>query len=318
MLITFLRTIFSVWELRWEVLLPMGIMLGLYLRGWFRLRAIQKRLDAQRRREFWRRPRTAPPLATIWRLFAYLAGWLTLIAALLSGIDAYGSMFFFVHMLQHLLIMMVAPPLLWLANPYAMGVWGLPRRLRLEVGAWLSRPSRLRHHLDAIARPGLAWLTMVVVTWVWHDSMMYDLSLRNDLAHDIQHISFVLMGLYYWWLIIGAAPRHYRFATPLRRSLFLLAAVPPNLLLGMAIAFASEPIYPYYTSVPRLWGISVMTDQQLGGVLMWVPGSMMFLMAALISAAVYFSEEEQKHTLPQSEWDGDHALLIPGLRTDDP
>ena len=309
----FLRTIFSVWEFRPEVLLPLGVMLYLYLRGWLRLREIQRRVDAKRRKQRWRLARRSEPLATPWRLVSYLAGWLTLLVALISGIDAYGSMFFFVHMLQHLLIMMVAPPLLWLAQPYAIGMWGLPRRWRLEVGSLFTGGAPARRALDAIAKPGLAWMVMVVVTWVWHDGKMYNLSLTSELIHDIQHLSFVAMGLYYWWLVIGAAPRHYRFASPLKRSLYLLAAVPPNALLGLSIALAEEPLYAYYTAVPRLWGVSVMADQQWGGILMWVPGSMMFMMAALVSAAVYFVEEEKKEALPQSEWDGENALLIPGL-----
>jgi cytochrome c oxidase assembly factor CtaG len=313
-MIQFLVAMFTVWELRWEVLIPMGVMLYLYLRGWFRLRAIQRRVDARRRRQRWRLNRRGEPLATPWRLASYLAGWGVLLVALISGIDAYGSMFFFVHMLQHLLIMMVAPPLLWLAQPYAIGMWGLPRRWRLEVGGLFADGAPLRRALGAIARPGLAWMVMVVVTWVWHDGSMYNLSLTSELIHDIQHLSFVFMGLYYWWLVIGAAPRHYRFSTPLRRSLYVLAAVPPNALLGLSIALAEEPIYTYYEAVPRLWGMSVMADQQLGGVLMWVPGSMMFMMAALISAAIYFIEEEKKKALPQSEWDGDNALLIPGFK----
>ena len=78
----------------------------------------------------------------------------------------------------------------------------------------------------------------------------------------------------------------------------------------MAIALAEEPLYAYYESVPRLWGMSVMADQQLGGILMWVPGSMMFLMAALISAAMYLGEEEKKQVLPSSEWHGESALLF--------
>lgn len=315
-MIEFLRTMFGVWELRWEVYVPLGIMLYLYLRGWFRLRAIQKRIDIRRKKQRWRLQRRGAPLATSWRLVSYLAGWLVIFVALTSGIDAYSSMFFFVHMIQHLLLIMVAPPLLWLGQPYAIGAWGLPRVLRLELGSWLGKETPLRRFLRFIGRPGLAWLVMVVVTWVWHDGSMYDLSLRLDWVHDLEHVTFFITGLYFWWLVIGASPRVYRF-TPITRALFLLASVPPNALLGVSIALAEEPIYTYYESVPRLWGITVIQDQQWGGILMWVWGSMMYMMAALISAAIYFIEEEKKKALPQSEWDGDNALLIPGFESQD-
>ncbi len=308
-MMVFLRTIFSVWELRWEVLLPLTVMLYLYLRGWLRLRRIQHETAQRRHRERWRLPRRHPPLATRWRLVSYGSGWLVLLVALTSGLDAYSAMFFFVHMIQHLLLVMVAPPLLWLGQPYAIGVWGLPRGLRLEMARWLGRGAFLRRVLVQIGRPGLVWLGMVVVMWVWHDGTLYDLALRLPWVHDLEHITFFLTGLYFWWLVIGAAPRVY-VLTPIKRALFLVASVPPNALLGVAIALAEEPLYAYYESVPRLWGMSVMADQQLGGILMWVPGSMMFLMAALISAAMYLGEEEKKQVLPSSEWHGESALLF--------
>ncbi|HHB90928.1 MAG TPA: cytochrome c oxidase assembly protein [Anaerolineae bacterium] len=315
-MIEFLRTIFSVWEFRPGVYLPLGVMLYLYLRGWFRLRSIQRQIAHQRRRQRWRLPRRKEPLATPWRLVSYLVGWLALFVALTSGLDAYSSMFFFVHMIQHLLLVMVAPPLLWLAEPYAIGTWGMPRVVRLEMSSLLAQGAPLRRLLQLIGRPGLTWLVMVVVMWVWHDGSMYNLTLRYQWVHDLEHILFFVTGLYFWWMVIGAAPRMYRF-TPMTRALFLLASVPPNALLGISIALAEEPIYTYYESVPRLWGVSVMADQQWGGILMWVWGSMMFMMAALISAALYFIEEEKKKVLPQSEWDGDNALLIPGFESQD-
>lgn len=312
-MIEFLRTIFSVWEFRPEVYLPLGVMLYLYLRGWFRLRSIQEQIAQKRRRQRWRLARKHAPLATTWRLVSYLAGWLALLVALTSGVDAYSSMFFFVHMIQHLLLVMVAPPLLWLAQPYAIGVWGLPRALRLEMSSLLAQGAPLRRLLQAVGRPGLTWLAMVVVMWVWHDGAMYDLALRYEWVHDLEHIIFFLTGLYFWWMVIGAAPRVYRFS-PMTRALFLLASTPPNALLGISITLAEEPIYTYYESVPRLWGVTVIADQQWGGILMWVWGIMMFIMAALISAAAYFIEEEKKNALPQTEWDKDNALLIPGLK----
>ncbi len=289
----FLSAIFGVWELRVEVVIPLGLMLCLYLRGWLRLRAIQKGV----------RPdvRDRPPLASPGRLAAYLAGWLILATALLSGVDAFGSMLFSVHMIQHLLLLMLAPPLLWLGNPYAVGMWGLPRSLRLEMGGLLNAGAPLRRGLRAIAKPGLAWLVMVAVTWIWHDGSLYDLALRQNWVHDLEHITFFIVGLYFWWLVTGAAPREYEFS-PIKAVLFLVASVPPNAALGASIALATKPIYTYYESVPRLWGMSVLDDQRLGGVLMWAPGSMMFLMAALVFAIIFLADEEKK-SLPSPSRD---------------
>ena len=94
----------------------------------------------------------------------------------------------------------------------------------------------------------------------------------------------------------------------------LLVTVPVNMAAGVVIAFASQPIYTYYTTVPRLWGITVMLDQMIGGVIMWIPGSMMFILAALIIVSRMIQTEATKEPLPESEWATDEAMLAPGLK----
>jgi cytochrome c oxidase assembly factor CtaG len=95
---------------------------------------------------------------------------------------------------------------------------------------------------------------------------------------------------------------------------FVLAAIPPNMALGVILAFIGEPIYTYYTAVPRLWGLSVLDDQRVGGVIMWVPGSMMYIIAALILISRLLQREDDKPPLPESEWATDNSLAAPDLK----
>jgi putative membrane protein len=101
-------------------------------------------------------------------------------------------------------------------------------------------------------------------------------------VHDLEHLTFFATAMLFWWHVTAAGPRiHKRFPLWARIG-YLAAAIPPNMLTGVAIAFANEPIYTYYTTVPRLFGLTVMQDQMIGGVIMWVPGSMMYIMAILV------------------------------------
>ncbi|NUQ37847.1 MAG: cytochrome c oxidase assembly protein [Caldilineales bacterium] len=275
-----LRELFTTWEWRPEVL-ALPLLLGiLYLRGWRRLAQIER----QRRRS----------LATPWRLLAYFSGLAILLTALLSGLDSFGALLFSVHMIQHLLIMMVAAPLIWLGDPYPFLLWGLPRRPRQRVAAFLAQPSPFRRGLTQITHPFLAWLFLVAAVWVWHDPFLYDLTLRSAWVHDLEHLHFFAAAMIFSWHVTAAAPRFHRPLSYLKRAGYVLAALPPTMILGVALSFASAPWYQHYVAVPRVWGVTVMADQMYGGVLMWVGGSMMYLLAALILAARHLAAEERR------------------------
>ena len=97
------------------------------------------------------------------------------------------------------------------------------------------------------------------------------------------------------------------------RIAYVLSTVPVNMAAGVTIAFSGQPIYPYYAAVPRLWGMTVLQDQMLGGIIMWIPGSMMFILAALVLVAQWLQEEERKPPLPEAEWATEEAMVAPGL-----
>lgn len=268
------------WDLRPEVVLALLLAAALFLIGYWRLR--QTSHDG---------------FARGWRLAAYLIGLSVLAIALLSPIDAISSYLLSMHMVQHLLLMMIVPILLLIANPLPFVLWGMPDRLRLWVGDLLARDSRTRRVVTAITSPGIVWIGFVVSVVGWHDPSAYDAALRNDLVHNLEHLSFFGLALLFWWHVIGAGPRLHGSLSAGMRIAYLLIMVPFTMAVGVVISLATGPIYLNYLTVPRVMGLSVMQDQRLAGAIMWIPGSMMFILAALLLVARAIGAEERKPPL---------------------
>ncbi len=304
-----LKAVLQSWDLRAEVILVLGVAAALYTRGWWRLRALRSSTGTRQTAEGNDRGR----LATRGRLAAYLSGLVILGLALMSPIDVLGGQFFFMHMVQHLLLVMIVPPLLWLASPLPFVMWGLPIPARRQVGNWLRPKSALRRRLRALTPPGIVWMLYVAFLLGWHDPGAYQAALENALIHDLEHLSFFGTAMLFWWHVIYAAPYVHKRLTRGARIAYVLAAVPPNMAAGATIAFSGQPIYTYYTAVPRLWQMTVMQDQMLGGILMWIPGSMMYILAALVLISRWLQAEEQKPPLPEARWATEETMVAPGL-----
>lgn len=311
------QAVLQSWNWRLDVIIVLALAGTLYSRGWVRLRRRSRRARAFDV-PLPVRVRSRHRLAVRWRLATYWGGLFFAALALLSPIDVLGQQLFFMHMIQHLLLIMFAPPLLLIANPMPFMLWGMPDRLRLAVGralhAVLRKDAPFRKLVMAMTNPGFLWLFWVVALIGWHDPSMYNAALRWEWIHDVEHGTFFLASMLFWWHVTGAGPRIYKQFGLLARTALVLAAVPPNMLLGIVLSFVAEPVYSYYLAVPRLWGIDIMTDQRLGGVIMWVPGSMMYFIAAFILIGRYLGGETRKPPLPEAEWSPDDALAAPGLQ----
>lgn len=272
------------WEWRADVIAMLAFACIVYAVGWKRIRSVQRG----------RSRRGAQTLAAVWRLATYLSGWLIVALALLSPLEVLSGQLFFMHMIQHLLLVMCAPPLLLLSNPFPVVLWGMPRGIRRWIGSHFRKDAGFRRALVALTRPGLTWIYFVVLYVGWHDPAAYDAALRSDLIHNVEHLSFFTVSLLYWWHVTVSGPRvHGRFPYGWRIA-FLLLTVPVNMLTAMTITFASQPIYRYYVDVPRPWGLTVMEDQMLGGTIMWIPGSMMLLIAVLVVVASVLIRQESR------------------------
>ncbi|GIX49713.1 MAG: membrane protein [Candidatus Tectimicrobiota bacterium] len=231
-----LRAFLASWSWRPEVLLVLGLLGSTYVTGWCRLRRLQARS------------------ASGGRLAFYLAGLGVLALGLLSPIDTFGAFLFFMHMIQHELFVMVAPPLLLLANPLPVLLWGLPRAARRRLGRLLTRQALTRRLLRTLTHMPVALPLYVLTLWLWHLPAAYQAALRLEVVHDAEHLTFFATALLFWWPIVNPAPRlHGHIAYGLRLVYVLLAAL-QNTLLAALISLTERVLYPYYEAVPRLWG----------------------------------------------------------------
>lgn len=285
--------LFTAWEFRPLLFFSLLLLGVVYTLGWIRLRRRSQRNN----------------LARPWRLVFYWLSLILIVISLMSPVDTLGGFLFYMHMIQHLLLTMFAAPLLLLADPMPFLMWGLPTRQRRWVGKQLSRAlnkeSAFRRNLRAITTPGICWVIMVVLLWGWHDPDLYNAALRDPFVHDLEHLSFFYSALVYWWHVTGAGPHiHPSLSRPFRIG-YLLAGVPATMGPGITIAFSNRILYTYYEAIPRLGpplGLSVANDQTLGGIIMWAPGSMMFVIGALVVIARWLQEEERKRPLRQREY----------------
>jgi cytochrome c oxidase assembly factor CtaG/polyferredoxin len=221
--------------------------------------------------------------------------------ALASPIEPLAALLLWVHMVQHLLLMMVAPPLLWLGAPLFPLLRGLPRPIRaFWAGPLLSSPP-CRRLFTRLTHPLTALVLFIAANWFWHVPPVYDLAVRSNGWHYLQHICFLGAALLFWYAIVRPYPARPRWSLWLLLPVLLLADL-SNTALSALLTFSNRVLYPYYAEVPRLAGLSALEDQSAAGVLMWVPGSIAFLGPLFaIGVRLLSGQEDDKVT----RWQGD-------------
>jgi putative membrane protein len=254
------------WTLSPGVLIGAALVLGVYVRRW---RAV--RLSGA--------PRAAAE-APVWRLCCFVGSVLVAVVSLVSPIDALADQLFFAHMIQHMLLLDLAP---------ILGILGFTKVILRPV-------TRAVHDLERkagpLAHPAFAVLLYVATIWAWHIPAAYDLAVRHPLVHVLEHASFVLAGSLYWWHLLspirarlrldGMGPIVYMAST----KLFVGA-------LGMGLAFAPSALYPYYVHHARVWGISALEDQGIAGLIMAVEQSLVMGVAIVVLFVRALSESER-------------------------
>ena len=267
------------WHVRLDVILVLAALGGLYVRGWRRTRRRGHR-----------------GLAPRWRLLAYLTGLASLALALLSPLDHLAEVLFTAHMVQHQMLIMVAPPLLLLGNPFPLILWGLPGRLRYSVGGALTRSSRLRATWRFLTWMPVAGVLYTASLWGWHLPAAYEAALHGRVVHDLEHLTFFGTAVLFWWPVVNPAPRLHRLTTGLQygcRIAYLILATGLNTLLGAVLGLAEHVLYPSYAAAPPLFDWSALDDQAFGGGVMW-SGGHMFLVAILVLVARAMDAEERR------------------------
>ncbi|HEY3826209.1 MAG TPA: cytochrome c oxidase assembly protein [Bryobacteraceae bacterium] len=243
----------TAWSSDPGIVIPLALSAILYARG-ARVRVVA---NSRQRALFW-------------------SGWTALMLALLSPLHEVGESLFSAHMLQHEILMLVAAPLLVLSRPLVPMLHGMPMSWRKSIGQW-SKATPVRTFWRGVTEPFSAWWIHAAALWIWHFPPLFDATLDNDWIHAAQHASFFLSALLFWWSLFYARGRAsygvgvlYIFTTAIHTS-----------ILGALLTVSTRVWYTAYGNLPAAWGLTPLEDQQLGGLIMWVPAGLVYLGAGL-------------------------------------
>jgi putative membrane protein len=259
--------------LRWSfeplVIAAMLLSLGLYLAGFARLRQ-RTRLGRAHR---------------LYGAAAFLAGWLALGVAFVSPLDGLGAVLFSAHMVQHEILMLVAAPLLVLGRPLGVWLWALPAAARSRIGRGVRAPS-VRTAWRWLTLPATAWGLHVAALWGWHIPRAFEAALAHPGLHAVQHASFLASALLFWWTVLAPRAGHAGRGFAM---LSLFTTMAHTGALGALLTLAPTLWYASYVGSAPAFGFDPLEDQQLGGLVMWVPGGLAYLAAALVVAASWLA-----------------------------
>jgi putative membrane protein len=215
----------------------------------------------------------------------FFAGLAVIAIALASPLDTLSQQLFWAHMTQHVLLLVVAPPLIVLARPW-IRLWrglGLTPRRALARGVALSDRTRwLRAAGRALGTPAVSFIAFSVVLLVWHVPALFDATLRSEALHILEHTLFFTTAVLFWKQVIDSPPLRARLGS-VQRVAYLVGAMVVSWVLAIAIALAPHPLYEFYAhEATRPGGISALTDQQIAAGIMWVPGSITFVIVIFV------------------------------------
>ncbi|HEX8271506.1 MAG TPA: cytochrome c oxidase assembly protein [Longimicrobiaceae bacterium] len=232
----------------------------------------------------------------------FAAGWLVLAVALVSPLHPLGDALFSAHMVQHELLMALAAPLLVLGRPVIPLLWALPVAWRRSAGG-IAKGGAVRGGWRALTAPFAAWLLHAAALWLWHLPAAYQATLRSDAVHTLQHASFLGTGLLFWWTVVHGREGRMGYGASV---FYLFATAMHSGGLGALLTFARSPWYPAYAGATEAWGLTPLEDQQLAGLIMWIPAGLSYLVAALLLIAAWMRESERR----AARWQ-ERALLRP-------
>lgn len=243
------------------------VIVGLVVAAWLYLRGV---------RRIWARAGTGRGVSR-WRVRSWLAGLGAVAVALLSPVDAVAQSLFAVHMVQHLLLILVAAPLCVLGEPLVPMLFAFPQRQRAALGGWWRGSGPLAGAWHVLTQPVMAWTLHVAAMIAWHMPRLYDAAARSVPVHVLEHLSFFLTALLFWWVLVDRRRRHRMSAGV--AVLYLFTAALSSTLLGAAITLARHPWYTAHWGTTAAWGLTPLEDQQLAGLIMWVPAGLVYLVA---------------------------------------
>ena len=246
----------------WNLSIP--LVLGLVVTAWLYVRGLR---FAGRRTE-----------ADIRRASFFAVALLMLAVALISPLDALSEALASAHMVQHVLLILVAAPLFVLSAPFATLLRGTPSSLHRTLGSWRGRLSQTLRRLPMMRNAATLWLLATGVLWFWHAALPYEAALNNELIHIAEHITFLGSALLFWNIVIGRSSARVPQGLG---TMLVFAMASQSGFLSLLLTFARTPWYSSYATTTQAWGLEPLADQQLAGVIMWIPAGLIYLGVAL-------------------------------------
>lgn len=269
------------WQRAWSwepgIILPLLLVAVLYAVGSTRLR--------QRN--------TTRPGINNWQIASFWSAWLVLVLSLDSPLHKLGEVLFSAHMTQHELLMVVAAPLIVFSKPIIAMLFAIPEQWRIWLGA-LTKSSGFRRFWIALTGPLVVWAIHGLTIWIWHIPVLYQATLDNEFIHAIQHISFLGTALLFWWTLVHGRYGKLGYGIAF---LYVFTTAIHTSILGALMTFAQRVWYPIYQGRTTPWNLTPIEDQQLGGLIMWIPSGVVFVIVGLAMLGAWIGESERRQKL---------------------
>ena len=262
------------WSFEPWVVAGLLLTLGLYMLGLQRIRTTVSR----------------------WKITSFIAGTAVLALTLLSPLHRLGSELFSVHMTQHELLMLIAAPLLVMGQPGTPMLWAFPLSLRVRLGRAIKQPM-IEKTWKTVSAPLAAWMIHGVTLWLWHVPVLYQATLDSELVHATQHATFLGTALLFWWTLLHGRGDRMTYGAAV---VYVFTTAVHTSVLGALLTCSSKLWYPAYIGRTAAWGLSPLEDQQLGGLIMWVPASVVYIAIGLWLFAAWLRESDRRLAYTQS------------------
>jgi cytochrome c oxidase assembly factor CtaG len=268
------------------IIIPLLFILGLYFVGLTKMYRGRARSSISR-----------------WRIASFMAGWLSLLIALDSPIHELGEQLFWVHMTQHEIMMLISAPLIVLGRPLIVFTWAMPERWRQPLGR-VSKWRFTRGLWNVATLPLVAWILHALALWLWHAPILFDATLSSDFIHALQHISFFGTALLFWWALVYGHRGRLGYGGSL---LYVFTTAVHSSVLGALLTFSSRAWYsPYFSTAPA-WHLTALEDQQVGGLIMWIPAGTLLVLVSLGLLVKWIAESDRR-------WKYTQASAVVGAR----
>jgi putative membrane protein len=270
--------LWTAWNLEPSILIPIVLSIAIYLWGMHNVWQRAGRGHGITRRHW----------------MSFIGAILMLILALVSPLDALSGELFSAHMVQHLILILATAPLLVLSDFQLAFLWTLPRGQAQTIGSSANQTRR-----SVLTHPVFVWILFTATMWIWHASTLYESALRNEGIHTLEHLLFLFTAILFWWVLFKhTRPDHLHYAMTVP---FLFLTVMRSGILGALMTFTSQPWYATYASSTPHWGLTALQDQQIAGLIMWMPGGAVFTLLTIGYFAAWLRALERRSAKRESQ-----------------